>query len=77
MNGEFHVMAATGVLPYPAHSSNGFTPDSIDQHPAFAVALIKQVFDPPIEKLAQLGRASGLLEVPEQGPGAPVERSQL
>ena len=77
MNGEFHVMAPTGVLPNPAHSGYRLIPDPIHQHPAFAVALIEQVFNPPIEQLAELGRASGLLEVPEQAPGAPVEWAQV
>jgi hypothetical protein len=41
------------------------------------MALIEQVFDPSIEQLTQLGRASGLLEMPEQGTSAPVERPHL
>jgi hypothetical protein len=77
MNGEFHVMAPTGVLPNPAHSGDRLIPGPIDQNPALAMALIEQVFDPPVQQLAELGRASGLLEVPEQGPGAAVERPQL
>ena len=77
MDGEFHIMAPAGVLPNPAHPCNRLIPNPIDQQPAFAMALIEQVFDPPIEQLAELGRASGLLEVPKQGPGTPVERSQL
>jgi hypothetical protein len=77
MNGEFHVMASTGVLPNPAHTGNRLIPDPVDQQPALAMALIEQVFDAPIKQLAELGRASGLLEVPEEAPVAPVERPQL
>jgi hypothetical protein len=77
MNGEFDVMAPTSVLSNPAHSGNSLIPDPIDQQPALAMALVKQVFDPTIEQLPKLGRASCLLEVPEQGPGAPIERPQL
>jgi hypothetical protein len=75
MNGEFHLVAPTGVLPNPAHSGNRFIPGSINQQPSLAMALIEQVFDPPIEELTQLGRASGLLEMPEQGTIASVEGS--
>jgi hypothetical protein len=77
MDGEFHVLASTGVIPNPSHSGNRLIPGPIDQQPPFAMALIEQVFDPSIEQLTQLGRASGLLEMPEQGTSAPVERPHL
>jgi hypothetical protein len=74
MDGELHVVASPGVVPNPAHPGHRLIPGPIDQQPSFAVALIEQVFNPSIQQLAELGRASGLLEMPEQGTGTSVER---
>jgi hypothetical protein len=70
-------MASPRVVANPAHARNRLIPGSINEQPAFAMALIEQIFYPTVKQLAQLGRTSGLLEMPEQGAGALVQWPQL
>ena len=74
---QFHVVAAAGMVTDPAHGSYRLFPAGIDQHPAPAMALIEQIFDAPIQQLPQPGRAGCLLQMPEQGGAAAVQRGEL
>jgi protein subunit release factor B len=77
MEGEFHLMAALGRVGEPTRPGNGFAAGGIHKHPAPTLALVEQIFDATVEQLAQVGRATGLLQVPEQGGRATVQRPEL
>jgi hypothetical protein len=72
MDAQLHIVATAWVLADPAHGGYRLLPAGIHQHPAPAVALVEQILDAAIQQLAQLSRAGGLLQVPEQGGAAAV-----
>jgi hypothetical protein len=60
-----------------ANRRDGFISAAIHQQPTGSPGLIQQVFDPAVEHLAQMGRTTGLLQVPQQGSGLSVEGLDL
>ena len=77
MNVELDPQTAIGTVCEPADGGHGLLACGVDEHPAAVAALIEQIFDRAIQQLAELRRAGGLLQVPEERCRAAMESLQL
>ena len=77
MHAQLDLVTTARVIGDPASPRHGFVAVGIDQQPAVATAALQQVLNAAIEHLAQRCRAGGLLQMPEEGSVAPMQRPQL
>ena len=74
VNAQLHLVAPRRVIGDPAGCRHGLIALGIDQQPAVTATALEKIFDAAIEHLAKGSRAGGLLQVPEQGRIAPLQR---